>query len=162
MDPAYQLWWKDPGFSKRMREKTFFLFFFISYLEHKTRRLGAEQDHLPFGSTGIESGNCQETKTCMVRACHTPQQPLQNHTSGHLGWWATPWSAQEMLDEQYQQVDITNHARAAHKGLLQGKKMEEDLFWIVPRVPLTTQSVKGLNWTESRGYSSIISTSDIG
>ena len=22
---------------------------------------------------------CQKTETCMVRACHTPQQPLQNH-----------------------------------------------------------------------------------
>ena len=29
----------------------------------------------------------QETETGMVRACHTPQQPLQNHSSGHLGGW---------------------------------------------------------------------------
>ena len=28
------------------------------------------------------------------------------------------------------------------------KRLEEDLCWIVPHVPSTTQSVKGLNWTE--------------
>ena len=27
-------------------------------------------------------------EACMVRACHTPQRPLQNHPSGHLGGWA--------------------------------------------------------------------------
>ena len=43
------------------------------------QRLGAKQDQFPCGSTGTFSGNCQETETCMVRACHTPQQPLQNH-----------------------------------------------------------------------------------
>ena len=37
----------------------------------------------------------------MFWACHTPQQPLQNHSSGHLGRWATLWSAEEMLDGQY-------------------------------------------------------------
>ena len=38
----------------------------------------------------------------------------------------------------------------AHIGLLQKKKkrLEEDLCWIVPRVPPTIQSAKGLNWTE--------------
>ena len=27
-------------------------------------------------------------EACMVQACHTPQRPLQNHPSGHLGGWA--------------------------------------------------------------------------
>ena len=36
------------------------------------------------------SGNYQKTETRMVRANHMPQQPLQNHNSGHLGSWATP------------------------------------------------------------------------
>ena len=36
----------------------------------------------------------------MVRECHVPRQPLQNHPSGHLGGWATPWSAEEILDGQ--------------------------------------------------------------
>ena len=61
----------------------------------------------------------------MVQACHTPQQPLYNHASGHLGGRVTPWLAEEMLDEQ-QKVDIPAHARTAHKGLLP-KRQEEDL-----------------------------------
>ena len=53
------------------------------------QRLGAEQDQLPCGSTGTSSGICQETDTRMVRACHTPRQPLQNRRSGRVGGWAT-------------------------------------------------------------------------
>ena len=56
------------------------------------RRLDAEQDQLPCGSTGSSSGICQDRKTCMVRTCHTPRQPLHNHPSGHQGGWATSWS----------------------------------------------------------------------
>ena len=52
--------------------------------------------------------------------------------------------AVEMLDEQRQRVDIPAHARTAHKGLLQ-KRLEEGLCLIVPHVPPTTQSVKGLD-----------------
>ena len=37
--------------------------------------LGTEQDQLPCWSTGPSSGDWQETETCMIRACHTPQQP---------------------------------------------------------------------------------------
>ena len=44
--------------------------------EAQDQRLGAEQDQLPCGSTGTSSDNCQETETCMVRACYTPRQPL--------------------------------------------------------------------------------------
>ena len=55
------------------------------------------------------------------------QQPVQNHPSGCLGGWVTPWLAEEMLDGQHQKVDIPAHARTALKGLLQ-KKLEEDLF----------------------------------
>ena len=69
----------------------------------------------------------------MVRAYHTPQQPLQNHPSGHLGGWATLWSTEEMLDGQHQRVDIPVHARNAHKGLLQ-KRLEEDLR-VIPHAP---------------------------
>ena len=35
--------------------------------------------------------------------CHTPRQHLQSCPSGHLGGWATPWSAEEMLDGQRQE-----------------------------------------------------------
>ena len=64
--------------------------------------LGAEQDQLPCEFTGTSSGNCQETETCIVRACYTPRQALQNHQSGHLGRWVTPWSAEKMLDGRHQ------------------------------------------------------------
>ena len=40
--------------------------------------------------------------------------PLQNHSSGHLGGWATPRSAEEILGGQYQRVDIAAHASTAH------------------------------------------------
>ena len=62
-----------------------------------------------------------------------------------------PWSGEEMLDGQHQKVDIPAKARTAHKGLLQ-KRLEEDLSWIIPHVPLMTQVVKGLNWTEKRHF----------
>ena len=45
---------------------------------------------------------------------------------GNPGGWATPWSAEEMLDGKHQRVDIPAHARTANKGLLQ-KRLEEDL-----------------------------------
>ena len=77
----------------------------ISYLEHKTNGwinfLLGQQDQLPFGSAETFSGNCCETETCMVWACHTSRQPLQKHPSGHLGGWATLWSAEEMLLKEW-------------------------------------------------------------
>ena len=53
----------------------------------------------------------QETETLMVRACQTPWQLLQNHPSGHLRGWATPWSAEEMVDGQCQRADIPAHCQ---------------------------------------------------
>ena len=89
----------------------------------------------------------QEMETCIVRACHMLQQASPKHPSGHLRGWVMLLLAEEMLDGQHQGADIPAHARTVHKGLLQ-KRLEEDLCWIVSRVPLMTQSVKGLNWTE--------------
>ena len=68
----------------------------------------------------------------MATVCFVPlssRQPLQNHPSGHLGrgeWggvggWgggATPWSAEEILDGQYQTVDIPPDGRTAHSSPL--------------------------------------------
>ena len=45
-------------------------------------------------------------------------------------------------------MTIQEH-RAAQKGLLQNR-LEEDPCWKVPHVPPTTQSVKGLSWTEQK------------
>ena len=53
--------------------------------------------------------------------------------------------AQDTL--QHQRMGIPAHARTAHNGPLQ-KSLERDLCWIVPHVPPTTRSVKGMNWTE--------------
>ena len=41
----------------------------------------------------------------MARARDAPPQPLENLSSRHLGGWATPWSAEEVLDEQSQRVN---------------------------------------------------------
>ena len=89
------------------------------------QQLGVEQDQLPCGPTETSSGTCQETETCMIWACHLPRQPLQNHPSGHLEGWATPWSAEKLLGGQYQRVDIPAHSGTANKGLLQ-KTLEEN------------------------------------
>ena len=86
----------------------------------QVQRLSAEQDQLPCRYTGTSSGSC------LVRTCHTPGQSLQNHPSGHLGRWATPWSAEEMLDGQQQRVDNPAHARTAHSDLLQKKQNKKN------------------------------------
>ena len=51
---------------------------------------------------------------------------IQNRPSGHPGGWTTPWSAEEMLNGQFQRVLIPARARTARKDLLQ-KRLEEDL-----------------------------------
>ena len=60
---------------------------------------------------------------------------------GHLGWWATPWSAQEMLDGQHPTVDISVNAGTAHKGLLQ-KKNWKRIF-----AELSIMSPQRPNWS---------------
>ena len=80
----------------------------------QVQRVSAEQYQLSCGSTGTSSGNFQGREICMIWACHTPRQPRQNHPSGYLGGWATPCSAEEMLDGQHQRVDIPAYARTAH------------------------------------------------
>ena len=155
IDPACWLWIKDPGLRNQVHEETS-LHLLLGAQDQWLG--GVKQDQLPCGSAGSSSGNCQEIKICMVWACHTPQQLFQNHSSGYLGRWATPWSAEEMLDGQHQRVDIPAHARTAHReGLLQ-KRQEEDLCWIIchappPRTPSPLplddpmgQGTKLLNW----------------
>ena len=100
---------KDPSFRKQVHEDT------SPYL-----LLGAQDDRLDPLLAAVKR------RKLMVLACHTPRQPLQNHSSGHRGEWATPWSVEEMLDGQHQRVDIPAHARTAHRDLLQ-KGLEGDL-----------------------------------
>ena len=44
------------------------------------------------------------------------------------------WPAEEILNGQLQGVDFPFRARTAHDGLSQ-KRLEEDLYWLVPQVP---------------------------
>ena len=85
---------KDPDFRNKVpwEPSPHFL------LGAQNQRAGAGKDQLPCGYTGACIGTSQGTKTCTVRACHTIRKPPQNHPSGHLGGWATRWSAAEMLD----------------------------------------------------------------
>ena len=48
----------------------------------------------------------REKETRMARACRAPRQSLQNHPSGHLGWWAKLMSAGEMLCGQSQRMAV--------------------------------------------------------
>ena len=103
------------------------------------------------GSTGISSSSYQQTETCMVRACHMPWQPPQNHLSGHIGGWAMPWSAEEMLDGQHQRVNIPAHARTAHKVLPRKdqKRISAESSLMSP-----WWSNRSMDWTELNcGYS---------
>ena len=75
----------------------------------------------------------------------------KNHPSGHLGGWAALWS-EELLNGQHQSMDVPAHARTVHDGLLQKQQqqngVEEDLCLTIPHVPLMTQLLKGVNWTD--------------
>ena len=120
----------------------------IIYREYIVFRGSNISCSLACGSAGVSSGNSQETEACMVRECHMPWQPPRNHPSGDFWGWATPWSAEEMLDGLHQRVDIQAHARIAHKGLLQ-KRPKKDLCWIVLHVPDNPiDQGTELNWTE--------------
>ena len=115
-----------------------------SHLEARDKQLGVKQDHLPCRPTGTSSGNHRRTETWMVHACHV-QWLLQCYLPWHLGRWATPWLADEMLDGQHQRVDIPTHARNAHRGLLK-KRLEEDFAEssaMSPWQPYWTR-----NWTD--------------
>ena len=81
------------------------------YLEHKTNDCLWSQINFLVGPQESLLATVKETDTCMVRACHTLRQPIQNYPSEHLGRWATPWSADETLDGQHQRVDSPANAR---------------------------------------------------
>ena len=98
----------------------------LSYLEHKNNDWVRNKISFPVGPQEHLLATVKEVKSCMVRTCHAQRQPLQNHTSGHLGGCTTPWSADDMLDGQHQRTDISAHARTVRKGLQQ-KGLEEDL-----------------------------------
>ena len=60
----------------------------------------------------INERHIQEAETCTVSGMsHATRWPLQNHPWGYLRGWATPWSAEEMVDGQCQRADIPAHCQ---------------------------------------------------
>ena len=129
---------EDPGFRNQVPEKTPHL---ANRLGAQDHRLGAEQGHLPCGSTGTSFGNCQETEICMVPACQTPRQSLQNHPSGHLGGWATPWSA---IDNTKEWISLPLTELLTRASCRKALKTISTNRPYAPPPPPPTQSVNGL------------------
>ena len=114
--PACWLWKKDPGFWDQVPEKPLQLL-----LGAKDQQQDAQQDQIPCRPRGISSGNCHNTETCMVQACHMQGHPILR--------WKT-W-----------RVDyVPDHAKMANNAPL-NKRLEKDLCWIICRVSQMTQSV---------------------
>ena len=110
---------KDPGFRDQKLKKLLRM----SYLERNTND---EQDDLPCGLRGTSSGNCQETKLSSFGHVTRHDSLSKTILQGTLEVWATPWSAEEMLDGQRKRVDVHAHVRTAHDGLSQ-KGVKEGL-----------------------------------
>ena len=92
--------------------------------------------------------NCWETETGMVRACHTPRQPLQNHPSGTL-WWVG--DAMDNIKE-WTSLPMPKLLTAASCRKKNGRGSLLNRLSCFPSLPppprATTQSVKGLDGTE--------------
>ena len=133
----------------------------ISYLEHKTNDCARSKINFLVDPPETSSGNYREAETRMVRACHAPQQPLQNRPSRHVGGWARPWSAEKMLDGRHQRVNIPAHARTAHKGLLR-RRLEADL--LLNRLPCPPDNLigQGTDWCRLNCFAPMWPSKSIG
>ena len=100
-------------------------FLCISYLEHKFNDWVQSKIIFLVRLERPLQATVQRRKLAWYRHVKRHDSLSQNHPSRYLGGRATPWSAEEMLDGQHQRVDISTHARAAHKGLLR-KILKED------------------------------------
>ena len=70
----------------------------ISYLEHETNDwVRSKINFLVDPRKPLLAITVKRRKLEWFRHVHQPRQLLQNHPSGHLEGWATPWSAVEML-----------------------------------------------------------------
>ena len=113
---------KEPGFRNQVHEETppYLL------LGKQDQRKGAEQNNFLVGRQELLLATFKRRKLAWFVRVTRHDSLSKTILHGNLGGWATPWSAEEMLDEQHQRVDIPAHARTAHKNLLQ-KRLEEDL-----------------------------------
>ena len=94
----------------------------ISYLEHKANEWVRSKINFLVGPPDPLLATVKTQKLARFR--HATRYDSLSKII--LGGWATLWLAEEMLDGQHQRVDITVHARTAHKSLLQ-ERLEEDL-----------------------------------
>ena len=69
---------------------------------------------------------------------------------GTLDNLATPWSAEKVLDGQRRRVHPCLCQNCSRWPSAEKNKLAEDLYCIIPHVPPTTQSVRGLNRTEEQ------------
>ena len=99
----------------------------ISYLELKTNDWVSSTISFCVGPLEPQMATVKRRKLAWFGTCHTLRQPDNHHPAGHLEGWATPWSAEEMLNGQHQGVDIPAHARTDHQGLLQ-KRLDEEFY----------------------------------
>ena len=104
----------------------------------------AEQDQFPCGSTGTCSGNLKLAWFGLVTRHDDLSKGTLLGTLEGLGCHGRQRKCWMDIIKEWSSLPQNCLARTAHKGLLQ-KRLEEDLCWIFPHVPLTTQSVKGLN-----------------
>ena len=99
--------------------------------------------------SGVSSGNYQETETWLVLACHMPWQSLWNHPSGYLGGWENHGQQRKRwMDSISSWTSPSMQERPTRASCV--KDWKEISAELSPHVPLTTKSVKGLNWAKSQ------------
>ena len=115
----------------------------ISYLEPKTTDWVWSTINFLVESTGTSSGNYQEMETCMVWAHAMTASPKPS--------FRAPWRVGNAVVSRGNAGWTT--AKSGHLCLCQNcsqgslqKRLEKDLCWIIPHVPLMTQSIR--DWTE--------------
>ena len=134
---------KDPGLRNQVPEETSPHLL----LGAQDQWLGAEQDQLPCGARGTSADNCQETESCMFRACHSPRHPSITIPQGTLedgrrrGRQSKCWTDTIKAWTSLPMPELLTRASCR-------KVLEGNLCWIVGHVASTTQLVKGLVWTE--------------
>ena len=107
----------------------------ISYQEHKTNDWVRGKINFLVGPHEPHLATVKRQKLAWFGHVTCSDSIFRNHPSGHLGGWATPWSVEEMMNGQHQKVDVPSHARTVHNGLLQKKKLEKNIRWIVCHAP---------------------------
>ena len=135
---------KDPDFPNQVREGTPPCLLFGA----QDQRLGAEQDQLLCGSTGISSG------TELSRDGNLHGSGMSDATTASpKPSFRAPWKVGDGVVGRGNAGWTTSKSEhpCSHQNCSQGllpKWLKEDLCRIVLRVPPTTQAVKGLNLTE--------------